>query len=153
MSKTNQPSVKPKPKPKPKAKPKIKELPLSGAENKFTNRRWSSDKGIPNNNCYAYAIGDYEAYRWQKSIPGDRSGLSNIKHDYTTCKDLPRRVISDNPKTVYKVDGDKKCKKGYFKMMMFVSSLNIKLKLVIRLSPLLRFLRSRNLELKMVVDS
>jgi len=122
MSKTNQSSVKPKPKPKPKATPKIKELPLSGAENKFTNRRWSSENGIPNNNCYAYAIGDYEAYRWQKSIPGDRSGLSNIKHDYTTCKDLPRRVISDNPKTVYKVDGDKKCKKGYFKMMMFVSS-------------------------------
>ena len=65
------------------SKAKEKLLPLSGSENKFTNRRWSSNKGIPNNNCYAYAVGDYEAYRWQKSIPGDRSGLSNVKHDYT----------------------------------------------------------------------
>ena len=62
--------------------PKTKNLPLSGSEPKFTNRRWGSNKGIPNNNCYAYAVGDYEAYRWQKSIPGDRSGLSNVKHDY-----------------------------------------------------------------------
>ena len=102
--------------------PKTKNLPLSGSEPKFTNRRWGSNNGIPNNNCYAYAVGDYEAYRWQKSIPGDRSGLSNVKHDYTTCKDLPKRVISDNPKSIYKVDGDKKCKKGYYKIMMFVSS-------------------------------
>ena len=102
--------------------PKTKNLPLSGSEPKFTNRRWGSNKGIPNNNCYAYAVGDYEAYRWQKSIPGDRSGLSTVKHDYTTCKDIPTRVISDNPKSVYKVDGNKKCKKGYYKIMMFVSS-------------------------------
>lgn len=102
--------------------PKKKELPLSGSENKFTNRRWASNKGIPNNNCYAYAVGDYESYRWQKSIPGDRSGLSNSKHTYTSCTGLPKRVISDNPKNVYKIDGDKKCKKGYFKIMMFVSS-------------------------------
>jgi hypothetical protein len=110
------------PKPKPKPKPKSKDLPLSGSESKFTNRRWGSNKGIPNNNCYAYAVGDYEAYRWQKSIPGDRSGMSNVKHNYTSCNGLPKRVVSDNPKNVYKIDGDKKCKKGYFKIMMFVSS-------------------------------
>ena len=85
------------------SKAKKKELPLSGSENKFTNRRWASNKGIPNNNCYAYAVGDYEAYRWQKSIPGDRSGLSNSKHTYTSCTGLPNRVISDNPKNVYKM--------------------------------------------------
>ena len=55
-------------------------LPLSGSESKFTNRRWGTTTGIGNNNCYAYAVGDYEAYRWQKSIPGDRSGMSNRNH-------------------------------------------------------------------------
>jgi len=98
----------------------MKELPLSGSEKKFTNKRWGTATGIGNNNCYAYAVGDYEAYRWQKSIPGDRSGLSNLPHDYTHCKDLPRRVISDNPTKVYKVDAGTKCKKGYYKVMMIV---------------------------------
>jgi len=96
-------------------------LPLSGSESRYTNRRWSTPKGIGNNNCYAYAVGDYEAYRWQKSIPGDRSGLSNGNHNYTHCTGLPGRVISDNPKKVYRAGADEKCKKGYFKVMMFVS--------------------------------
>ena len=48
---------------------KTKALPLSGSEKMFTNRRWGSKQGIGNNNCYAYAINDFEAYRWQKSIP------------------------------------------------------------------------------------
>ena len=54
---------------------KTNELPLSGSESKFTNRRWGSGKGITSNNCYAYAVGSYEAYRWQKSVPGDRSHI------------------------------------------------------------------------------
>jgi hypothetical protein len=98
----------------------MKELPLSGSEKRFTNRYWGTSTGIGNNNCYAYAVGDYEAYRWQKSIPGDRSGLSNGHHNYTHCTGLPNRVISDNPKKVYKAGADEKCKKGYFKVMMFV---------------------------------
>lgn len=96
-------------------------LPLSGSERKFTDRKWGGPIGIGNNNCYAYAVGDYESYRWQKSIPGDRSGLSNLPHEYTHCKDLPRRVVSDNPTRVYVAKGNEKCKKGYFKVMMFVS--------------------------------
>lgn len=98
----------------------MKGPPLSGSENKFTNRRWGTKTGIGNNNCYAYAVGDYEAYRWQKSIPGDRSGLSNGNHNYTHCTGLPNRVISDNPKKVYKAGPNEKCKKGYYKIMMFV---------------------------------
>ena len=99
----------------------MRALPLSGSESRYTNRRWSTPKGIGNNNCYAYAVGDYEAYRWQKSIPGDRSGLSSGNHNYTHCTGLPRRVISDNPKKIYRAGADEKCKKGYFKVMMFVS--------------------------------
>jgi len=99
----------------------MKVLPLSGSESKFTNRRWGTTKGIGNNNCYAYAVGDYEAYRWQKSIPGDRSGLSNGNHNYTHCTGLPNRVVSDNPTRVYRAKANEKCKKGYYKVMMFVS--------------------------------
>ena len=100
---------------------KNKELPLSGSEKKFTTRLWGSKKGIGNNNCYAYAVNDPEAFRWQKSSPGDRSGLSNGYHNYTHCKGLPNRVISDNPKKVYKVNPIMRCKKGFFKIMMFTS--------------------------------
>lgn len=99
----------------------MKEPPPSGSEPLYTNRRWGTTTGIGNNNCYAYAVGDYEAYRWQKSIPGDRSGLSNGNHTYTHCTGLPNRVVSDNPKKVYRVDATEKCKKGYYKVMMFVS--------------------------------
>ena len=94
--------------------------PVSGSESTFTNRRWGTTTGIGNNNCYAYAVGDYEAYRWQKSIPGDRSGLSNGNHTYTHCTGLPNRVVSDNPKIVYRAKANEKCKKGYYKIMMFV---------------------------------
>jgi hypothetical protein len=97
-----------------------KDLPLSGSERKFTNKRWGTATGIGNNNCYAYAVGDYEAYRWQKSIPGDRSGLSNKPNDYTTCTGLPKAVLSDNPGKIYQVKPNEKCKRGYYKVMMFV---------------------------------
>lgn len=99
----------------------MKELPLSGSEKKFTTRLWGSQKGIGNNNCYAYAVNDPENYRWQKSIPGDRSGMSNMYHNYTHCGGLPERVLSDNPGKVYKVNPVFRCKKGFFKIMMFTS--------------------------------
>jgi hypothetical protein len=99
----------------------MKGPPLSGSEPKFVKGKWATPKGIGNNNCYAYAFGDYSAYRWQKSTPGNRSGLSNNGHNYTHCTDLPSRVVSDNPTKVYKAKADEKCKKGYYKVMMFVS--------------------------------
>ena len=95
--------------------------PLSGSEPTFTNRYWGTSIGIGNNNCYAYAVGDYERYRHQKSVPGDRSGRSRWYHSYTNCKNLPQRVVSDNPKKVYVVKGNTRCKKGYYKVMMFVT--------------------------------
>lgn len=96
-------------------------LPLSGSEKRFTHRRWSARRGINNNNCYAYAVGDYESYRWQKAIPGDRSGMSNRHHTYTHCATLPERVVSDNPRKVFKTRASKPCPAGYYKVMMFVS--------------------------------
>lgn len=98
-------------------------LPTSGYEPMFTRRFW--DQNIRSNNCYAYAVNDPQSYRVHKAIPGDRSGLSKLPHTYTHCKDLPRRVLSDNPGKVYKVPAEKKCKRGFYKMMMFVAPHNV----------------------------
>src|SRR5210317_1353671 len=99
---------------------RVKQLPLSGSEPRFTNRLWGRAVGIGSNNCYAYAVGDYESMRLQKSIPGERANIYK-SHTYTNCKDLPRRVIADNPKKVYRVKAEDKCKKDSFKVMMFVA--------------------------------
>lgn len=103
--------------------PTKKRLPLSGSEHVFKLEPWLS-KGKRSNNCYAYAVNDYEAYRRQKSVMGDQSGLSRLPHTYTHCKDLARRVISDNPKKVYQTKATSKCKKGYYKIMMVVAPSN-----------------------------
>lgn len=99
----------------------MKVLPTSGSEKRFTHRLWGSKVGIGNNNCMAYAFHDFEYYRMQKSTPGDRSGMSNNGHTYTNCRDLPRRVMSDNPGKVYLCNPDKRCKRGFFKVMLFVA--------------------------------
>lgn len=97
----------------------------SGYEITFNKYPWDRPKNVNNNNCYAYAVNDLRGYRIHKSIPGDRSGLSKLPHTYTHCKDLARRVISDNPDKVYKAKSKEKCKKGYYKIMMFVAPSNV----------------------------
>jgi hypothetical protein len=96
-------------------------LPLSGSEPTYTNRLWGRTVGIGNNNCYAYAVGDYEKMRLQKSVPGERAGIRNLSHTYTHCKGLPQRVIADNPKKVYMAKATEKCKPNHYKVMMFVA--------------------------------
>jgi len=90
----------------------MKDLPLSGSERKFTNKRWGSSTGIGNNNCYAYAVGDYEAYRFQKSIPGDRSGLSNKTTTIHTVRVSQSALLSDNPAKIYRANPMKSVKRG-----------------------------------------
>ena len=97
----------------------------SGYEVTFNHDPWDKHVNINNNNCYAYAVNDKRGFRIHKSIPGDRSGLSALPHTYTHCRDLTRRVISDNPDKVYKTTANKKCKKGYYKIMMFVAPNNV----------------------------
>ena len=69
-----------------------KPLPLSGSEPKYTQRLWGRTVGVGNNNCYAYAVGDYEKMRLQKSIPGERAGIRNLSHTYTNCKGLQKEL-------------------------------------------------------------
>ena len=94
----------------------MKTPPTNGSEIIFKLEPWHT-KGRKHNNCYAYAVNDYESYDPVKSVPGARVG-KNGHHTYTHCKGLADRVVADNPKKVYKCDAMKKCKKGYYKIMM-----------------------------------
>lgn len=100
---------------------KVKELPLSGSEPVYTERRWGSKSGIENDNCYDYAFGNYSPHRTQKSSPGNRSGSRNNFNAIRSCGTLPSRVISDNPTKVYKVKAEMACRPGFYKAMMFVA--------------------------------
>ena len=101
-------------------KKKSKKLPLTGNEPVFTKQPWEKHYG--SNNCYAYAMGDFRKFRMEKSVPGVAGGMGYPKGDFTTCSDLPKRVIKDNPGKVKKIAANKSCPPGYYKIMMFISS-------------------------------
>ena len=100
-----------------------KRLPLSGSESVYSWYPWGS-QGLHVDNCYAYAVGDHAKYRNNKSVPGNHSGMSSIFHTYRTCGGLAKRVVSDNPKKVYIARPNEKCRKKFYKMMMFVAPTN-----------------------------
>ena len=87
----------------------MKQPPTSGYEHKFRREPWSS-KGRRSNNCYAYAVHDYEDYRPYKSVPNNTSS--------TVCKTLTKGVLKDNPGKVYKARSGEKCRKNHYKIMM-----------------------------------
>jgi hypothetical protein len=89
-------------------------LKLSGSESVFQNQPWATF-GKRSNNCYDYAIGNYESYRPEKSSPGNRADRPSGSVD---CKQLAERVLLDNPGRVYRVDPETSCRKGYYKIMM-----------------------------------
>lgn len=98
-------------------------LPLSGSEPVFTEIPWGTKTGIVNNNCYSYSLNDYSSNRPIKAAPGDRAGYNSSALNYRTCKGLSSRLLADNPGHIYHVkQPGRACNKGYFKIMMFVSS-------------------------------
>ena len=91
-------------------------LPLSGSEDKFTARLWGAPPGITSNNCYDYAVGDYAAYRRQKSAPGARTSAPDPS---LHCADLMRRALADNPGRSYRPPSpETACKPGFYKIFM-----------------------------------
>lgn len=91
----------------------------SGAEPTFDLRPWS--RAVNSDNCYDYAMNDFETRRNVKSTPGDRKGLSSNNLNIRNCGNLRRRILADNPKTVYACKNPNKvCKRGYYKIMNFV---------------------------------
>lgn len=92
---------------------------LTGAEDVFDIRPWSS--AVNSDNCYDYAIGDFERNRKVKSTPGNRAGMSAAGMQFKTCMGLKKRILADNPKKVYAVKPNVTCRKGFYKIMNFVA--------------------------------
>ena len=91
---------------------------------KYTWAPWGTS-GVVHDNCYDYAFGSFSNNRQSKSVPGDRSGNRANGLTFTTCEGIARRVLSDNPTSVYKMKtGGEKPKVGFYKVMCFVAPSN-----------------------------
>lgn len=91
---------------------------------KYTWAPWGTS-GVVHDNCYDYAFGSFSNNRQSKSVPGDRSGLRANGLTFRTCDGIAKRVLSDNPGTVYKMKtGGEKPKVGFYKVMGFVAPSN-----------------------------
>lgn len=99
-----------------------KPLPVSGSEQPYNWAPWGKSL-IHNVNCYAYALGSRVKYH-NKSVPGNHAGLPPFFSNFKTCRGLAKRVVADNPKKVYRARACEKCRKGFYKIMMFVAPKN-----------------------------
>ena len=91
---------------------------------KYTWAPWGTS-GVVHDNCYDYAFGSFSKNRRSKSVPGDRSGMRANGLTFTTCEGIAKRVLSDNPGTVYQMKtGGQKPKLGFYKVMCFVAPSN-----------------------------
>ena len=91
---------------------------------KYTWAPWGTS-GVVHDNSYDYAFGSFSNNRQSKSVPGDRSGLRANGLTFRTCDGIAKRVLSDNPGTVYKMKtGGEKPKVGFYKVMCFVAPSN-----------------------------
>jgi hypothetical protein len=98
-------------------------LPPSRGAHRYTHEPWAS-LGRVSNNCYAYAVHDFERFRFNKAQPGERVGKNRGMHDYRKCGNLGMRVVADNPKKVYRTRACATCRPGHYKIMMFVAPTN-----------------------------
>lgn len=97
-------------------------LPTSGSEHPFSVYPWGYRGGGSNsNNCYAYAMHDWESYRVHKAQPGNRSGMSNRPIEYRSCERVHKRVLSDNPRKVRPAPLSRKCPRGYYKVVLVIA--------------------------------
>jgi hypothetical protein len=91
---------------------------------KYTWAPWGT-RGVVHDNCYDYAFGSFSSSRTSKSVPGDRSGNKANGLTFRTCDGIARRVLKDNPGSVYKMKtGSEKARSGFYKVMCFVAPSN-----------------------------
>ena len=91
---------------------------------RYTWAPWGT-KGVTHDNCYDYAFGSFSNNRTVKSVPGERSKISSNNLSFRTCAGIVKRVLADNPISVYKMkSGSEKPKEGFYKVMAFVAPSN-----------------------------
>jgi hypothetical protein len=99
-------------------------LPKSGWEREFTFDPWGTI-GENHDNCYDYAFGSFSSTRPIKSAPGNRANMSSNGMNYRSCDGIVKRVLADNPGSVYKMrDPNSKPRPGFYKVMCFVAPSN-----------------------------
>ena len=95
-------------------------LPLSSSEPLYSNLVYGSPEGINNNNCYAYAIGQYDDHREIKLQPGQLAG--NFRPiNLGNCNSLRRRSKEDLERDIYEAGPEDRCRPGFYKIMSFIS--------------------------------
>ena len=98
-----------------------KKLPVSNSEITFSLQPWVSI-GKMSNNCYAYAVNDFDFFRVQKSTPGNQSKKNNSQlQNYESVNVLSKRMLLDNPRKIYKTTACTKCRPNFYKIMMFTA--------------------------------
>jgi len=91
---------------------------------KYTWAPWGT-KGVVHDNCYDYAFGSFSDNRTSKSIPGGRAKINSNSLSFKTCDGIVKRVLADNPGSVYKMKtGGEMPKPGFYKVMCFVAPSN-----------------------------
>lgn len=98
-------------------------MPMSGTEPPFTDVTYGTRKGIGNNNCYGYAIGDFRGRGNRKLQPGNLSGATT-NLNLSSCNAVVSRALRDLKNMGYTTDPDVPCKKGYHKTMAFLAKDN-----------------------------
>lgn len=100
-------------------------LPLSGAEETYTDLVYGVRRGKRNNNCYAWATGEYRNSGDVKLQPGNLSknnaGRNGGSMDLGSCAALRSRSGADLRGRAYPADPDKPCRAGHYKIMAFLA--------------------------------
>lgn len=97
-----------------------RKLPTSGSETLFSDLVYGTPRGIGNNNCYAWAIGNYRDSGGIKLQPGNMS-RQTTNMNASSCAFLRDRALDDSSsRGVYMVPPRSKCRKGYYKIMAFI---------------------------------
>ena len=105
-------------------KKKVCVPPTNGSEIIYDDQPWLS-LGKGSNNCYAYAVNDFDLFRIQKSTPGNITLRNNNRlPPYYTVAGLSKRMLLDNPGKIYKTKACTKCKPNFYKIMMFIAKTN-----------------------------
>jgi hypothetical protein len=95
-------------------------LPVSGAEDVYSDLTFGDPRGKGNNNCYAYAIDAYSNSGGRKLQPGNAS-MAPGGLDLGSCAALRARALADLRGRAYAADPDAPCRPGHYKVMAFLA--------------------------------